>query len=97
MNKKIRDFLENKQLDIKASIYAQALWYDYNGDWESCHDIIQDINTQKASQIHAYLHRKEGDVFNAKYWYSKAKIKFPDKDLESEFIFLINNEFKDFK
>ena len=50
----------------------KALWYDGKGDWESSHNIAQDIHDRNGSWIHAYLHRKEGDIFNARYWYRQA-------------------------
>jgi len=61
-----------------------ALWYDAKGDWKTSHAIIQDIDTKDAALIHAYLHRKEGDIGNAKYWYSIASVKKPDNSLEDE-------------
>ncbi|MBT1703155.1 hypothetical protein [Chryseosolibacter indicus] len=50
----------------------KALWYDGKEDWNASHDIAQDIHTREGSLIHAYLHRKEGDLGNASYWYSRA-------------------------
>lgn len=49
-----------------------ALWHDAQGDWEAAHDIAQDIHTRDGSWLHAYLHRKEGDQWNAGYWYRLA-------------------------
>lgn len=49
-----------------------ALWYEAHGDWERAHTITQNIDTPDASWVHAYLHRKEGDGFNASYWYGRA-------------------------
>lgn len=66
------------------SAYLQALWYDGKEDWEKSHTIIQDINDKTASWIHAYLHRKEGDMWNADYWYSKAGRKRPEVSLTQE-------------
>ncbi len=67
-----------------ASVYRQALWYDAKGDWEKAHVLIQDLPDQNASWIHAYLHRKEGDTWNADYWYRKAGRKRPNFTLEQE-------------
>jgi len=50
-----------------------ALWHDAKGDWEAAHNIAQDIHTTDGSWVHAYLHRKEGDISNAHYWYRLAK------------------------
>jgi hypothetical protein len=62
----------------------QALWHDANEDWANAHLITQDINTQDAAWIHAYLHRKEGDQSNAHYWYQQAGRKFPTISLSEE-------------
>jgi hypothetical protein len=49
-----------------------ALWHDARGDWEKAHSVAQDIDDANGSWIHAYLHRKEGDLSNAAYWYRRA-------------------------
>ena len=64
--------------------YALSLWYDARGDWEAAHTIIQDLQDTTAAWIHAYLHRKEGDVGNAGYWYRRAGKKMPAYPLEKE-------------
>lgn len=66
------------------SEHLKALWYDGKGDWEQSHNIIQDINDMNASWIHAYLHRKEGDIWNADYWYNRAGKKRPSISLDEE-------------
>ena len=50
----------------------QAMWYARKGDWETAHNIAQSIGTELGSCIHAYLHRVEGDLSNADYWYKRA-------------------------
>lgn len=67
----------------------QALWYDAKGDWEASHNIAQDIHAAMGSWIHAYLHRKEGDRWNAGYWYRQAGKPFPDYTLEEELQVLV--------
>ncbi len=62
----------------------QALWLDAKGDWNGAHEKIQDDSSVQASWIHAYLHRKEGDASNARYWYSRAGRKFPTVTLKEE-------------
>jgi hypothetical protein len=49
-----------------------ALWWDARGDWDRAHGFAQQQNTQAACAVHAYLHRKEGDLSNARYWYARA-------------------------
>lgn len=51
----------------------KALWYEKNGDWDRAHEIVQDIPSAIGSAVHAYLHRKEGDIGNARYWYRRAE------------------------
>ncbi len=67
-----------------VSIYLKALWYDKKGDWASAHNVAQDIPDNYGSWIHAYLHRKEGDLSNAGYWYRKAGKPMPGYSLEKE-------------
>ena len=50
----------------------EALWYDRRGDWNRAHDITQDLSGNDAAWVHAYLHRREGDLSNAAYWYRQA-------------------------
>ena len=49
-----------------------ALWRDGKGDWTGAHEIAQDVDTVQGAMVHAYLHRKEGDLDNARYWYRQA-------------------------
>ena len=50
----------------------QAMWHANKGDWETAHNIAQSISSELGSWIHAYLHRVEGDLSNADYWYKRA-------------------------
>ncbi|MEJ7556694.1 MAG: hypothetical protein WKF66_00195 [Pedobacter sp.] len=65
-------------------LYVQALWHDGRGDWKSAHDLIDQLADRDSSRVHAYLHRKEGDLWNADYWYRRAASKRPDYALEKE-------------
>ena len=49
-----------------------ALWHDARGDWARAHEVAQDIHDERGAWVHAYLHRKEGDLGNAGYWYRRA-------------------------
>ncbi|MCO5239960.1 MAG: hypothetical protein M9904_07880 [Chitinophagaceae bacterium] len=71
------------------SAYLQSLWYDARGDWNKAHEMVQDIHDSKASHIHAYLHRKEGDVSNARYWYTRAGKPCPTVTLQEEWASLV--------
>src|ERR1700761_4439755 len=61
-----------------------ALWYAGKGDWEQAHTIAQDIPTREGSWVHAFLHRQEGDEWNANYWYNRAGQSNPGGSLEKE-------------
>lgn len=76
--------LKHKKPDSEWPEALKSLWHDANGDWEASHDIAQDLHNDLGSWIHAYLHRKEGDEFNARYWYRRAKREFPVISLEKE-------------
>lgn len=49
-----------------------ALWHDAHGDWTRAHTLAQEDEGANGSWVHAYLHRKEGDLSNARYWYTRA-------------------------
>jgi len=49
-----------------------ALWHDARGDWNEAHRVAQDVDDANGAWVHAYLHRKEGDLGNAGYWYRRA-------------------------
>jgi hypothetical protein len=80
----------NASIPDNISVYLKSLWYDGKGDWEQSHDIIQDREDKNAAWIHAYLHRKEGDLWNADYWYRRAGKKRPEFSLEEEWKELVN-------
>ncbi|MEZ4970524.1 MAG: hypothetical protein R2814_12885 [Flavobacteriaceae bacterium] len=85
--KSIEEFnaaLKQVSVPISWPETLRAMWFDALGDWESSHNIAQDLHTANGSWIHAYLHRKEGDRFNAGYWYGMAGKKFPVITLEEE-------------
>jgi hypothetical protein len=67
-----------------VSELLKAMWYDGKGDWNSSHNIAQDIQSNDGSWIHAYLHRKEGDLGNASYWYHRAGKPVAKSSLEQE-------------
>lgn len=61
-----------------------ALWHDGKGDWHKAHEVAQDIDDETGARIHAYLHRKEGDLANAAYWYRRARRRVVTGALDSE-------------
>lgn len=74
-----------------ASLYLKSLWYDAKNNWNKAHELIQDVPDKNASWIHAYLHRKEGDIWNADYWYTKAGKKRPNLSLQEEWEQIVNS------
>lgn len=49
-----------------------ALWWAAKGDWDKAHKLVQDEDDAEAAWVHAHLHRVEGDLSNARYWYAQA-------------------------
>jgi hypothetical protein len=74
---------------LGVSDLLKALWYDGKGDWNTSHNIAQDIHSHEGSWIHAYLHRKEGDQGNASYWYHKAKKPVTTLSLDEEWELIV--------
>ena len=62
----------------------KALWWSAKGDWEQSHNIAQDLHNADGSWIHAYLHRVEGDLGNAGYWYNRANQPVCNDGLDAE-------------
>lgn len=68
----------------------KALWYDANGNWDKAHDYAQQKNDSGSAWMHAYLHRKEGDILNAQYWYTRAGKQMPQITLQQEWEEMVN-------
>ena len=62
----------------------QALWHEAKGDWDRAHAIAQDDPGADGAWVHAYLHRVEGDLGNAGYWYRRAGRPASDAPLREE-------------
>ncbi len=62
----------------------RALWLDARGDWDGAHKCVDVLEDKDSMWVHAYLHRKEGDVSNARYWYARAGRPPQDGPLEDE-------------
>jgi hypothetical protein len=72
-----------------VSILLLALWHDARGDWEKAHELAQDVDDASGAWVHAYLHRKEGDVGNAGYWYRRANQPIATDALDAEWTRLV--------
>lgn len=71
-------------------VLLEALWYDGKGDWESAHNIAQSKEgTRDYDHLHAYLHRVEGDTWNAGYWYRRAGVDVFKGTLQEEWKLLV--------
>jgi hypothetical protein len=66
------------------SFALQTLWWDAKGDWDRAHTCAQEDRARTGSSVHAYLHRKEGDMSNAAGWYSRAGRTPPTGPLQDE-------------
>ena len=71
----IQDFEQTLQAGAPSAdlpLVLAALWWDAKGDWTKAHECAQQKETPEHAWVHAYLHRKEGDLDNARYWYGRA-------------------------
>lgn len=90
----IEDFhssIKEEQPPGELSPILLALWYDGKGNWDKAHSIVDGMPGINGAWIHAYLHRKEGDLWNANYWYNRAGKTMPDEALDSEWSKLVSH------
>lgn len=86
-----KDTLSHKQAPDHLDTPLKAMWYAGKEDWDKAHDLAQERNDSHSAWVHAYLHRKEGDILNAQYWYTKASRSVPHDTLEQEWEFIVTN------
>jgi len=67
----------------------QALWWDAKGNFERAHDLVNALETPDGMAVHAYLHRKEGNTANARYWYQRVGRAYHRPSLEAEWAALV--------
>ena len=79
-----RESLKENHPPPDISALLEALWYDARGNWPHAHELVDSLEDKNACWVHAYLHRKEGDPGNARYWYNRAGKQMPDTTLEKE-------------
>jgi hypothetical protein len=79
-----RDSTKSAQPPAGLTPALLALWHDARGDWDAAHDAAQEIPDPTGAWIHAYLHRKEGDLSNAGYWYRRARQPEARDSLDAE-------------
>ena len=66
-----------------------ALWWAKKGDWDRAHKLVQDEGGADAAWVHAYLHRFDGDLGNARYWYARARQPAASGDLDAEWTAMV--------
>ena len=81
--------IDNDSPPFQLSETLTSLWWDKKENWDKAHTIAQDIPTKEGSAVHAYLHREEGVLWNADYWYSRAGRQRPDISLGEEWKLLV--------
>ena len=64
--------------------HLKALDLADGGDWNGAHGIVQALDDPTAYWIHANLHREEGDIGNAEYWYTRAGHPRPATSISAE-------------
>ncbi len=84
-----KDSLNQATPDHNLSPMLKALWFDGKGNWDEAHAQVDHLGGKEAAWVHAYLHRKEGDLWNADYWYNKAGQSRPDIPLNEEWEILV--------
>jgi hypothetical protein len=58
---------------ISKAQLADAVERALAGAWKEAHEIVQqDERNELSCWIHAVLHRQEGDLPNAQYWYARC-------------------------
>jgi hypothetical protein len=85
--KTLTEFKESLNLEQPVSgwsVQLKSLWYDGKGNWHEAHAEVDHLSDKDSACVHAYLHRKEGDIWNADYWYGKARQTRPNISLEEE-------------
>lgn len=78
------EFLASPELPPGTALALAALWHMQQGDWTAAHDLVNDAPGRDAAWVHAHLHRVEGDLGNAGYWYRQAGRPRSDEPLEAE-------------
>lgn len=67
-----RESLAGAKPAANLSVPLQASWWAGKDDWDTAHKLVMGESSTDAAWVHAYLHRVEGDLANARYWYAQA-------------------------
>lgn len=92
------EFKQSLSLDAPPDNFSElqlALWHAGKNNWEEAHNIAQQYEGQNNfDRLHAYLHRVEGDEWNANYWYRRCNASMPNKTIDEEFDVLVQQWIK---
>ncbi len=83
----VTDFKRSLQQQQPPESYPpalRALWWTSKGQWNAAHDIVMAHGGADCAWVHAHLHRVEGDLDNARYWYRRAGKRVATADLAAE-------------
>jgi hypothetical protein len=75
----------------RLSLALTGLWWDAKGDWARAHESAQQDEGPDGSWVHAYLHRKEGDLGNAGYWYRRSGRPPSREPLDEEWLAIVTD------
>jgi len=73
------------------SLALLGMWWDAKGEWTKAHESAQQDEGPAGAWVHAYLHRKEGDLSNAEYWYQRAGKPPVRMSLDKEWAEIVNS------
>ena len=88
-SEEFRASLAQDQPPQEISAPLAALWWDARGDWAKAHGLVDELETTDGMAVHAYLHRKEGSLSNADYWYARAGRTYHRPELSDEWQALV--------
>jgi hypothetical protein len=84
-----RESLSGDRPPVGLSAPLEALWWDAKGEWARAHGLVDELETPEGMAVHAYLHKKEGEAWNAEYWYKLAGRRFERPALDEEWAALV--------
>ena len=82
--KELRESAANAEPPEGLSPALAALWRLARGEWDAAHGLAQSDRGRDGAWVHAHLHRVEGDLANAGYWYRRAGRPASEAPLEDE-------------
>jgi len=77
--------LESGAPPVGLSAALRGLWHALRGEWDAAHDDVQP-DTPECAWVHAALHREEGDIDNAAYWYRQARRRSGSGSARDEYL-----------